>query len=686
MSDADAHDSGSAPSHHLAAVWFADLVGYTALSEMNEGEAIRAVSRFQAIVRAVVQTHGGRVVKFLGDGALAEFPSTEQAVRSADALRADFARVGEAEGLGVRELRIGVHVGDVATTEDGDVYGDGVNVASRITSAADPGEVWVSEDVRRQLRQRPELRFAPRGEHALKGMRTPLELHAVGIGEAAATTAGERPRPKQGRVGSPRRRTLALIGVGVLLAIVLIGGSQFLGRGGGDVAEASVAVLPFENLSGDTQNEYFSDGMTEEILNALAQVPDLRVAARTSSFAYKGREVDIRDVARELGVATVLEGSVRREGDDLRITAQLIDARNGFHLWSETYDRKLESVFAIQEEIAGAIARELKGSLGLSSGDRLVRNRTDDMGAYELYLDARSQLRRRGAGVEQAIGLFERALQRDPEFAPAWAGLAEAWTLAPYWHAATDSAYWAMSLDRATEAAEKALDLDPDLVSAHVALGNAHRDRWQWAESDRAYRRALELAPDDPEANQQYAEMLSGMGRTDEAIPYARRAAELDPLAAIRLNALGYILWNADRPDEALASLRRAFAIDSTLSYVNGNIARILISTGRYAEAEAFMQEIGVPIDAPTRRVTRALAAADTVAAIEILRADTLIARYHYLYALVGDPERAIAALGKGQFGGPFGPPDALWGPTDVRDRDDPRFRELVRSRNLAPR
>ena len=178
MSDGDVSTGGSTPSHHLAAVWFADLVGYTALSETNEGEAIRAVNRFQSLVRAVVQTHGGRMVKFLGDGALAEFPSTEQAVRSADALRADYSRVAEAEGLGVGELRIGVHVGDVATTEDGDLYGDGVNVASRIQAAADPGEVWVSEDVRRQLRQRPELRFASRGEHALKGLRTPLKLHA----------------------------------------------------------------------------------------------------------------------------------------------------------------------------------------------------------------------------------------------------------------------------------------------------------------------------------------------------------------------------------------------------------------------------------------------------------------------------------------------------------------------------
>jgi TolB-like protein/Tfp pilus assembly protein PilF len=583
-------------------------------------------------------------------------------------------------------------VGDVAATEDGDLFGDGVNVASRIQAEADPDSVWVSEDVRRQLRQRREFAFEPRGERAMKGIRRPLPLFTVEVEEDEAE---ESVRPAK-RAGPPRwARNLtrpARVGLAaavvllVALGVALLTGLLPWGSGTLEAADASVAVLPFNDMSEGGSQEYFADGMTEEILNALAQVPDLRVAARTSSFAYKGREVDIRDVARELGVATVLEGSVRRDGDDLRITAQLIDARNGFHLWSETYDRKLESVFAIQEEIAEAIARELKGSLGLSSGDRLVRNRTGDMGAYELYLDARSQLRRRGEGVEQAIGLFERALQRDPEFAPAWAGLAEAWSLAPYWHTVRDSAYWAESLDRATEAAEKALELDPDLVSAHVALGNAHRDRWEWAESDRAYRRALELAPDDPEASQQYAEMLAGMGRTEEAIPYARRAAELDPLAAVRLNALGYILWNADRPDEALASLRRAFAIDSTLSYVNGSIGRILISTGRYAEAEAFMQETGVPVDAPTRRVTRALAAADTAAAIEILRADTLVPRYYYLYALVGDPTSAIAALSKGMFGGPFGTPDALWGPTHVRYRDDPRFRELLRSRNLEPR
>jgi tetratricopeptide (TPR) repeat protein len=410
------------------------------------------------------------------------------------------------------------------------------------------------------------------------------------------------------------------------------------------------------------------------------------VAARTSSFAYKGREVDVRKVARDLGVANVLEGSVRREGDNLRITAQLIDARNGFHLWSETYDRKLESVFAIQEEIAEAIAAELKGSLGLTDGEPLVRNRTANMEAYELYLEARSHVRRRGPGVDRAIGLYERAVERDPAFAPAWAGLAEAWSLAPFYHAGVDSTYWAESLNRAEDAAEKALELDPSMVSAHVALANAHRDRWEWTEAERAYRRALELALDDPEANQQYGEMLAGMGRTEEALPYVRRAVELDPLAAIRLNALGYILRNAGEPEAALATLRRAFAIDSTLSFVNRSIVDVHLRSGRYAEAERFMERIGVPAGQGIRRVTRAIAAGDTATAIRILRSDSLLRNAYVLHALAGDREGVLAALDEGLFGGPFGAPEILWDPFVAEYRDDPRFQELVRSRNLEPR
>jgi len=680
--------------HHLAAVWFADVVGYSALSEEDEAKALRVVQAFMATTRDVVERYGGRVVKFLGDGALAEFPSTDLAVRSAKSLVRRFPEASDAAGLGRRTLRVGVHVGDVAATEDGDLFGDGVNVASRIQAEADPDSVWVSEDVRRQLRQRREFAFEPRGEKAMKGIRRPLPLFTVEVEEdeaEEATRPAKRTGPPRSARNLPRPARVGLaaaVGLLVALGVALLTGILPWGSGTLEASDASVAVLPFHDMSAGGDQEYFADGMTEEILNALAQVPDLRVAARTSSFAYKGRDVDIREVARDLGVATVLEGSIRRDGDDLRITAQLIDARNGFHLWSETYDRKLESVFAIQEEIATAIVAELKGSLGLRSGEQLVRNRTGDMGAYELYLEARGHFRRRGEGVVRAIDLYERALERDPMFAPAWAGLAEARSLAPY-YTGTGTGYWAEALDQAETAAEKALELDPSLVSAHVALGNVHRDRWEWAESERSFHRALELAPNDPEANQQYAEMLAGMDRADEALPYIRRAVELDPLAAIRYNVLGYILWNHGDYEEALASVRRAYVIDSTLGFAQSNMVRMLLSSGRYREADAVMEEIGLPADHGRRRLARAVTAGDTAAAMRVLRADTLLQGDYVMNALVGDREGVInalrGALESSHYGGPFGPPDILWDPILAPYRDDPRFRELVRSRNLTP-
>ena len=540
MSDANAPSSGSTPSHHLAAVWFADLVGYTALSETNEDEALRAVARFQSIVRAIVQTDGGRVVKFLGDGALAEFPSTEQAVRSADALRADFARVAEAEGLGARELRIGVHVGDVATTEDGDLYGDGVNVASRIQAAADPGEVWVSEDVRRQLRQRPELRFATRGTHSLKGLRTPLELHAVGIGEAAATTAREHSRPKRTRVASPQRRALALMGVGVLLAIVLIGGAQFLGRAGGEVAEASIAVLPFENLSGEAENEYFSDGVTDDILTALSKVGDIRVISRTSTLQYKGTTKPIREIASELDVATVLEGTVRRAGNQVRITAQLIDAETDEHLWAETYDRELTDVFAIQSEIAARIADALHVALSARETASIRAGETSSPEAYDLVLRARERLQPTQMGdrvsrTHSAIQLLRQAIDRDPDYAQAHAALGDAYSTLIF----ADDRSWA---DSAMAASERAIDLAPDLAAGHIALGWTQDALGEVEESLASFRRAIDLDPNNAEARDGAAAELLRLGRLDELLEVLLPAVRRDPddLARYRDIAIAY--------------------------------------------------------------------------------------------------------------------------------------------------
>ena len=246
-------------SHHLAAVWFADVMGYTRLSETNEHEAVRLVRTFQRVVRQVVTRHDGKVVKFLGDGALAEFPSTDEAVRSGSDLLHAFAEAVRAEGLHNSQLRIGVHVGDVVEADDGDLYGDGVNVASRIQAAGEPGEVSVSEDVRRQLRQRPEFRFESRGEKELKGLERPLEIHAVEVLDQAswtpATPATPVTAPKEDAEGRwNRRRAISLLGAGILIAVVALGASTWFlarDRSGAAGSETVNSVLHFENLSGD---------------------------------------------------------------------------------------------------------------------------------------------------------------------------------------------------------------------------------------------------------------------------------------------------------------------------------------------------------------------------------------------------------------------------------------------------
>ena len=566
--------SDATPSHHLAAVWFADLVGYSALSETNEAEALRAVRRFQAIVRAVVETHGGRVVKFLGDGALAEFPSTGQAVRSADALRSDFARVAEAEGLRANELRIGVHVGDVATSDDGDLYGDGVNVASRIQAAAVPGEVWVSEDVRRQLRQHPELRFASRGERTLKGLRSPIELHAVGIGESAPAQApsvaeAERvqalattPTHRESAGRWNRRRAVAFLGAGILLAIVALGASTwFLGRGpDADRAGAVLAVLPFENLSGDEATEPFVLGVHDDLLTHLSQIGTLKVISRTSVMGYEGSTKSVPEIAEELGATAVLEGGIQRSGDRIRMNVQLIDARTDEHLWAEQFDRTLtaEDVFAIQAEIAGRIAEALATALTPAEKAELASAPTENLDALDLYYEGLAYYRDRltGENPRRAESAFASAVQEDPQFAAAWAALAQARAWRLRLGATTNAAGVREALDRA-------IALAPDARETALAEGiYLYYAKADFAAAADRFQKILSHSPDDSEALSGYSHVLRRLGRWSEAIEVGERARGVDPLNPEIQTFLAVNLTRVRRYDEAEEPFDRAIALN----------------------------------------------------------------------------------------------------------------------------
>jgi len=454
----------------------------------------------------------------------------------------------------------------------------------------------------------------------------------------------------------------------------------------------SVAVLPFADMSPEGDQAYFADGMSEELLNALAKVRSLRVAGRTSSFAYRNVEKDLREIGSELGVRYLVEGSVRKQGDRLRITAQLVDAEDNFHLWSETYDRTLDDVFAVQEEIAGAIAEALQVSLGVDDGDRLVAP-TGDLGAYDLYLAARARMRERGAGVREAVRLFEAVVVRDSTWAPGWAGLAQAYSLIPFYETGAGvgpvtGEDWDPSLEAAERAATRALALDRRVAGADVALGSVYRDRWDWEAAEAHLLRALEIDPDDVEAHQQYADMLAAMGRSDEALRSIRRAAALDPTSAIRQNNVGWILYQNGRVAESIPQLERASALDPALKMPYDNLHRSYLALGRLDEAERYWRREYLRLqgydDAELREQDRraearfaALRAGDSDAYAACCR--TYAEPGDWL--LVGDTLGAIQVLRDrllGNAGFNANELNLLWDPVLDPLRDDPRFREAM--------
>lgn len=347
----------------------------------------------------------------------------------------------------------------------------------------------------------------------------------------------------------------------------------------------TIGVLPFADMSPAGDQEYFSDGITEELLNTLAKISDLKVMARTSAFAFKGENLDMRAVGDSLGARYLVEGSVRKASDQLRITAQLIDAEDGSHLWSESYDRRLENVFEIQSEIARAIADELRVPLGLDEGQSLVAA-TEDLKAFDLYLAGRARIRERGESVFEAIELFEAAIAQDSTWAPAWAGLAESWSFVPYYAPTpSDSTVWARSLAQAERAARRAIELDPDNASALVALGNVHRDRREWDEAENTYLHALTLDPENVEAYQQYSYLLFKIGRADEAYAASHRSLALDRVP-IRLNVAGLAATANLRCEEAITLFSEGIRkdADERVPHLRSNLARLHLLCGRWRE------------------------------------------------------------------------------------------------------
>ncbi|KAF5407476.1 MAG: Adenylate and Guanylate cyclase catalytic domain protein [Candidatus Udaeobacter sp.] len=506
-------------THHLVALWFADIAGYSDRAAEDEGSALQLIEILQSLSRETVRRYQGRVVKFMGDAVLAEFPSTELAVRAAAALSEEYPKESATSGR-EHNLRIGVHVADVAVGSDGDLYGDGVNAAARVQEAAEPGEVVLSEDVWRQLRGRTEFQFDSLGNRSLKGVG-PIGLYLVAL-KAPATA---RQPPSDGsKTAQPAEEKKGRI--------------------------RSIAVLPFADLSPQHDQEYFSDGVAEEILNALTRVAGLRVPARTSCFAFRGTSVDAREIGKRLGVETFLEGSIRKAGDRLRITVQLVDARNGYHLWSERFDREIEDIFAIQDEIARSVLDALGLSLTAREERRFLKPPTAKVEAYEFYLRGRKLFQSwTRQNTEFARQMFLRAVAIDPDFASAWAGLANTYV---------DLYRWGRNLrdlEEGQRTSARALELDPNLAEGHVAIGQALAIQRKFKEAAAKFERAIELDPTLFDAYYFYARSSFEAGDLERAVQLFGKAHQSRPedyqataLRALALHELGRAGKRGGRP------------------------------------------------------------------------------------------------------------------------------------------
>ena len=609
----------------LVALWFADIVGYSAHSAEDESGALRLVEILQALSREIVPRYNGRVVKFVGDAVLAEFPSAELAVRAAAVLSNEYREQSVVSGR-AHDLRVGVHLADVAVAADGDLYGDGVNAAARIQEAAEPGRVMISEDVWRQLRSRQEFQFQHLGERSLKGIGS-IGLYVVNV-ENDATRPPPSSITSDTKSVEERKQEIR-----------------------------TVAVLPFADLSAERDQEFFGDGVAEEILNALAKISGIRVPARSSCFVFRGASVDARDIGRRLGVEAFLEGSIRKARNRLRIAVQLIDARNGYQLWSQRFDREIDDIFAIQDEIARSVVNALGLSLTQREERNLLKRSTTNVEAYEFYLRGRKLFQK---WTRQSIGfareMFERATEIDPDFAGAWAGLATA-------HVHLFGSDGEPHLEKAREASARALKLDPQSAEAHVAAGQGLSMEQRYADAATEFERAIELEPTLFDAHYYYARACFKSGDLEKSLRLFEQAQRIRPedyesayLVALALTKLG-------RQDEARRTYERALERSTKYLDLNPSDAR------PYVLGAGALARLG-----ETERAKQWTERAMSLAPDD----DAVLYNAGCALTLLGEEERALDALERainaGLAGGDWVPRDPDW----ERLRDHPRFQALV--------
>jgi adenylate cyclase len=587
------------PERRLAAILSADVVGYSRLMAEDEAATIRTLSDYREEVGMLVRQRRGRVVDFTGDNFLAEFPTALDATHCAvEIQRVLAARNADLPSERRMQFRIGIHLGDV-TVEGDRIYGDGVNIAARLEGLAEPGGVCVSRTVHEQVRTKLALPFEDLGEQTVKNIAEPVHVYRV------QWTAQETPRkttPAKNRKPAIAATALIVLGLTAFgLWKIAIGpdsptatDERFLVPGFG--TKPAIAVLPFDNLSGDPEQEYFADGMAEELITRLSTEADFPVISRNSSFTYKGKAVDVKQVSRELGVRYVVEGSVRKAGGRVRITAQLIDAASGAHLWAETYDRELRDLFEIQDEITEAIAGSIGFPLIASEARRAMGKDRRDLDAYDSGMQGFwHMIQITQEDNRKARALFEKAIALNPQNRHASSAFANlAWT-----HYADILFQWTDSpaelLREQFRAGEQCVKLNSANASCHWVLAWAHSLSGQREEALYAAQLAVQLYPSAAPFHQTLGLFLSITGEPDAGIAHQEKAMRFSPRAPatsyyLHCIALGH--FAAERYEEAVHWELEALQRTPDYWISLGTLASTYAHLGRMDEAKATLDRM----------------------------------------------------------------------------------------------
>jgi len=693
----------------LAAIMFTDMVGYCALAQRDDKVALELLEEHRRLLREIFPQFHGTEIKTIGDAFLVEFGSALEAAQCAIEIQRTLAKRNHDVTSNRRiELKIGIHIGDVVH-RDGDVYGDGVNIASRIEQLAGAGGICVSMDVERQIRNALEARFEKFGSADLKNIKLRMDLFRIIL-------------PWEKGAESPARRTSKksplLVPAAILVILALLAGWWWMQRKNQQSVAAhavpaaptntpdqkSVAVLPFVNLSDDKGSEYFSDGVSEELLTVLQKIPGMHVAARTSAFSFKGKNATAQEIGQKLGVAHLVEGSVRKAGDSVRIAARLTRADTGEELWSENFTRDLKDVFAVQTELAETIVAQVRDRLTGSAADSADKQKiqaevqaaekggTKNVEAHEFYLQGRFYENRHSEkSAREALAAYQHAVALDHGFALAWAGVAQT----NLWLAAFSTEGGQKGFDAhlasARDAVARALSIEPDLPNGLLARATIETNfDFKWNAAAQTVSKALALAPADPNIVIAAANLEIARGNMDRAIELYRKAVELDPVSAQARTFLAFNLAATKRFAEARAEFPRVVELNPATPWAHAGLGLSYLLENKFEEAATAAQAdegewCRLLIVSCARwaqnRVTESDAALAQLTANESETAAYQIAE---VYAYRGEKDRAFEWLERARRQRDPGLPSLRKDPLLTNLHGDPRWNAFLRTMGLV--